>query len=154
MREQHNTLKQLMWEYQTVKAGLVSSPSVMPKEDQDFQKQYSGIPNQSARENKHAFIADVEEFARDFDKDSYRPIPFTLLLKIFHFALCPALTGKCDTFGKLRQHFINCQETMKVPKRILNRGNLYAIVMAMQNKAEDYYREKGMIAENNYYMAV
>lgn len=149
MSKRFTSFKSLISEYEKVKMSVTSLPSIIPNKN-DLRERNPGKSNQSNRENKLAFIADIEMFVRYFNKDSFRPIPEHYLLKIFWFAFCPVLIGKCDTYGKLLRYFtIQHNKYGDVPKRILNRGNLCAIVKSMKEKVYEYYSSKGLLYDDD-----
>jgi len=144
LRKTFKSLYELTREYQTVKAGLGSMPTILPKKNGDFQKTYNKLMSRGIKEDKLIFVVDVEMFIVEYHKTQhgYLPIPLDCLEKIFQF-ICPYSE---TTYGQLARQFkLRIKHGENLPRRLKHRGNLHGIVVDIRNKAEQYFIQRGVI---------
>lgn len=149
MRETFEDVWSLMRGYESVRSSMTAMPTLAPKRDyEQISRKSAGKIIQSKMESNLAFIADVELFVKWFymQQKGYVPVPEDCLMDIFHNKFCKGIS-KFNSYGHLALHYRNrIRRGEKLPRRLTYRENISDIAKSMQDKIEDYYVGKGLIA--------
>jgi hypothetical protein len=173
MKEAFSSLGALMDYYQFLKFDVATCPTILPKKDFFYGDMPHSKKSQSSREERLAFIADVERFVYHYanNQKCHVPLPIDCVYEVFYFELAehvwlhmvfPNLkytAGDMDrirekylTYGQLARRFrikasraSTSDLNKRVPKRLTYRQHLRAVCQDIRREAWRYFEEKGLI---------
>ncbi len=142
-------IRQLLGCYRFMKADVEGAKAVLPKPDQNQTDNYQIFASRAALQDKHCFIADVENFCKWYygvQSSRYARIPVDCLDEIFISAYGYSEKSRGKTFGQLALRFrerINRGE--KLPRILRDKGNIWRVMKHMRDKADEYFQQMGYI---------
>jgi hypothetical protein len=151
MRETFTSLGQLFGYYEYLKYNVTSIPALMPKQDFEKGHKFAAKLAQSSKEEKFAFISDVESFPIHYSENmrTYIKIPPPCLMDIFNCGyfrdLYPDIP-RYKSWGRLANFFHReIIRNGQLPRKLKYASNLCSISKDMGRKCETYFKAKGML---------
>jgi hypothetical protein len=148
MRELFESARDILAYYRFLKANVVSIPAIIPKKADTWQSsKFNAVLARSNREERLAFIGDVENFVKYYHgkQTGYVKVPMDCLFAIFTHRFC-SHHSRFMSFGELANHFKHrISRGEPLPRRVCYRQHLQDIASDMEKRSEEYFVSKGMI---------